>query len=205
MSTTTPTSDLSSFLGSDPGLNRLYDNVQVQVPGVGLSAVKMAAWNAIEEFYLRSTVRREPVNWQMAIGVSEIDFNPFDETWLVAWVLNVTGLHRPQIVMPGIVRDTQQPTAVRTGTALLALKPVNFNVVFPPELFSHWFETILAGTLFKLFSQPAKPYSSPQIAVTYARAFNAGIAKARGIADKQYTDGGGRWRYPLFAMGRRKN
>ena len=35
-----------------------------------------------------------------------------------------------------------------------------------------------------------------------------GIAMARGIADKQYTNGGGRWRFPQqqgYAFGRRKN
>lgn len=208
MTTATPTSDLSSFLGSDPGLNRLYDNVQAVVPAVGLSLIKMMAWNTIEEFYLRSTARRETVYWQMAIGVSEVDFNPYDATWLVAWVLDVSGLHAPKIVMPGRLIDLHAPTSPRHGAALLALKPVNFSANVPEELFSQWFETILDGTLYRLYATPAKPYSSPQLAQYHGGRYRGGIARARAIAQKEFTNGGGRWGFPRmqgFAAGRRKN
>lgn len=203
--TVTPTSDLSSFLGSDPSISRLYDNVQAVVPGVTLSLIKMFSWNTIEEFYLRSTSRRELVNWQMAVGVSEIDFNPFDETWLVGWVLHVDGLYNPQILMPGRVIDRNTPAQARTGTALLALHPVNFDVIFPPELWVHWFETILDGTLARLYGQPAKPYSSPQLAQYHMARYRAGLNRARDAANREYTDGPGRWCFPRFANGRRKN
>jgi len=206
--TTTPTDDLSSFLGSNPGLERLYDNVQTMVPVVGLSMVKQASWNTIEDFYLRSTARREEVFWEMAIGVSQVDFNPFDATWLVAWILDVSGLHYPKIVMPGLLFDTQQPSYDRKGRALLALKPVSFTTNLPPELFDQWFETILDGTLFRLYGSPAKPYSSPQLAAFHGGKYRGGVGRARAIADKQYTNGSGRWNFPRmqgFAMGRRKN
>lgn len=208
MTTTTPSSDLSSFLGSDLGLNRLYDNVQAVVPAVGLSLIKMMGWNTIEEFYLRSTARRENVYWQMAVGVSEVDFNPFDATWLVAWILDVSGLHCPKIEMPGLLIDLQPPSSPRSGQALLALKPVNFTTNLPQELFTQWFETILDGTLYRLYATPAKPYSSPQLAQYHGGRYRGGIARARAIAQKQYSNGGGRWQFPRmqgFAAGRRKN
>ena len=206
--TTTPTSDLGTFLGSNPGLERLYDNVQATVPVVSLAMIKMASWNTIEDFYLRSTARREEVFWEMAIGVSQVDFNPFDATWLVAWILDVSGLHYPKIVMPGLLLDTQQPSYDRKGCALLALKPVSFTTNLPPELFDQWFETILDGTLFRLYGSPAKPYSSPQLATFHGGKYRGGVARARAIADKQFTNGGGRWNFPQqqgFARGRRKS
>lgn len=203
--TVTPSSNLSSFLGSDPNLNRLYDNIQAQVPAVTLSLIKLAAWNTIEEFYLRSTSRRELVNWQMAVGVQQIDFNPFDETWLVAWILQFEGLSDFTITMPGLVTDRNQPTALRTGQALLALKPVNFSVIFPPELFSTWFETILDGTLARLYAMPAKPWSSPQLATFHGKRYSGGSAAARAQAQNGFTQGGGRWNFPTYANGRRKN
>ena len=206
--TTTPTSDLSSFLGEDPGVARLYDNVQVMMPGAPLSVVKMAAWNAVEEFYLQSTSRRELVHWQMAAGVQSVDFNPFDATWLVAWVLNVGGLSRFRVRPPGEVLDLEYPASVREGSALLALKPVSFNTTMPPELWSTWFEVILDGTLGRLYAMPAKPYTSPQMAQYHGARFRRGIARARDIAQREWTDGPGRWNFPRmqgFAMGRRKN
>jgi hypothetical protein len=205
MPTTTPTSDLSTFLGSDPGLERLYDNVQSQVPAVGLAAVKMAAWNTVEDFYIRSTSRRETVYWQMAVGISMVDFNPFDETWLVAWVLSFCGIHRGKVVPPGELWDLDYPSGARKGTVLLALKPVSFDANLPPELWSTWFETILDGTLGRLYAQPAKPYTSPQLAQYHMNAFNAGVKRARDTAQRGNTDGPGRWAFPYFAGGRRKS
>lgn len=205
--TPTPTSDLSSFLGTSPGLNRLYDNVQAVLPVVNLEIIKMMAWNTIESFYIESTSRRENVYWTMAVGVQNVDFNPFDENWQVAWVLQITGLTHFHIEMPALVTDTtiNGSNAIRNGHALLALKPISFNAQFPPELFIQWFETILAGVFFRLYSTPMKPYSSPQMSMYYGKEWRKGITRARGIADKQLTNGGGRWNYPLFAAGRRKN
>lgn len=207
--TTTPTYSLNTYtLGDNPGLNRLYDNVQAMVPSAGLSLIKMMAWNTIEEFYIQSTARREIVNWQMAVGVNQIDFNPFDETWLVAWVLGVCGLPKYKIVMPAVLMDMQYPASPRFGEAILALKPVDYQADLPVELFTQWFETLLDGTLFRLFMTPAKPYSSPQLAQYHGKRFRHGIAQARAIAQHGFSDGGGRWQFPRqqgFAMGRRKN
>lgn len=207
--TATPTYDPAGYLSAeDPNVARLLDNVQATVPSVTLEMVKMQAWNAIEDFYIRSTARREKLFWQMALGVQQLDFNPFDENWLVAWVLDVHGLYYPKVVMPATIIDTQPATSVRTGSVLLALKPVAYGTccgILPVELWSQWFETILSGTLARLYLQPAKPYSSPQLAAVEMRKFRNGINQARDIADRGFTDGGGRWMYPYFASGKRKN
>ena len=208
--TVTPTDNLNSTLGSNPGLARLYDNIMLQVPAVGLSLVKLMVWNTIEEFYLRSTARRETVFWTMSVGMTQIDFNPYDATWLVAWILDVSGLTFPQIRMPGLLIDTQPNGQAfqRTGSVLLALKPVSFSTDLPPELFEQWFETILDGSLARLYMQPAKPWSSVQLAGYHGGRYRGGISRARAIAQGSFTDGGGRWRFPQaqgFAMGKRKS
>lgn len=206
--TTMPTYSENGFLGSDPSVNRLYDNVQAMVPMIGLPIIKMMAWNTVEEFYMRSTARREQVHWQMAIGVQSIDFNPFDETWLVAWVLAVSGLHRYRVIMPGKLVDLQYPANPRHGEVLLALKPVDFSTNLPDELFQNWFEGILDGTLFRISAVPNKPYTNPQMASYHGARFRAAIGRARAIAQHDFTDSGGRWSFPQaqgFAMGRRKN
>lgn len=205
MTTTTPTSNLQSFLGVDPNLNRLYDNVQAEVPGVLLAVIKMQAWNTIEDFYIQSTYRREIVAWQMGVGVQSIDFNPYDETWLVSWVLHMGGLHRFKIHLPARVDDLENPTSIRHGEALLALKPVSFNVTFPTDLFQQWFQVILDGVLGRLYAMPAKPYSSPQLADFHSKRYRAGVVRARTTAQAGYTEGAGRWGFPYFARGRRKN
>lgn len=203
--TTTPTSNLQTFLGPNPGLTRLYDNIQAEVPGVALEMVQMELWNTIEDFYLQSTERRQLVNWTMAPGVNHLDFNPYDENWLVGWVLQVVGLNNFTVEPPGGVLDLNYPANPRQGWVLLALKPVSFQADFPQTLFTNWFETILAGALARIYAKPMKPYTSPQLAQFNGKRYMAGVQRARGIADKQFTNGGGRWNFPNFAPGRRKN
>ena len=205
MVTPTPTDDLSTYLGSDPGVERLYDNVQSQVAGVTLAAVKMAAWNTIEDFFIRSTMRREIVFWEMAVGISMVDFNPFDENWLVSWVLEFSGLSRGKVVPPGQLWDLSYPSGLRQGKVLLALRPVSFDIDYPPELWANWFEVILSGTLARLYAQPAKPFSSPQLAGVHMNRFEAGVKRARDVAQRGNTNGPGRWCFPYFAGGRRKS
>lgn len=201
--TATPTGNSNEFLGADPGLTRLTDNLQAEVPAVGLTQINMALWNAIEEFYIRSTSQRRLVNFQLGVGVGQIDFNPYDETWLVAWVLGVWGIPRWQVIPPGLVRNLEETTSPTLGRALLALKPVSFQVTFPPELFSNWFETIRHGTLSKLYVMPAKPWSAPPLAQLHGAEYEKGVSQARDMADRGWSAGGGRWRFPYFARGRR--
>jgi hypothetical protein len=207
--TVTPSAPTSTFLGSNPGLARLYDNIQATVPAVSLPLITMETWNTIEDFYIRSTAKRETVYWTMQPGTQQVDFNPFDSNWLVAWVLEVSGLPRWKIDMPALLTDMSlnSQLGLRQGCALLALKPVSYSSQLPPELFQQYFETILSGVLFRLHALPTKPWSSPQLASFHGKKYSAGIAAARGLAIKGYSDGAS-WRFPAmqgFAVGRRKN
>lgn len=206
--TVTPTSDMSSLLGPNPGVERIYDNVLAVVPAMTLPLIEVALWNTIEEFALRSTYFRDRVSWQMAPGVNSVQFNPHSSRALVAWVLGQQGLLHWHIVPPGLMIDDQRPTAYRHGTALVALKPISFDVAEMPsggELYSTWFETLLDGTLFRLYGQPAKPWSNQQLAQYHGSRFRMGINRARDIAQRSHSNQQGRWNFPPFAVGRRKN
>jgi hypothetical protein len=209
MAVTVPVYDDNNYLGDDPQLARLYDNVQAMVPGVLLPVVKMALWNSIEEFYVRSTWRREWVDWCLPPHATEVDFDPYDGSWLVAWVLDYYGCGtvRMMVKPPARLIDFTCPTAdtERKGWALLALKPTSFDIEFDPQLFQQWFETILDGALYRLFMQPAKPYSNAQMAQFHGKMYKAGCQRARVVATKGYTNGPGRWAFPYFAQGRAKN
>lgn len=204
MVTVTPTDDLQTSLGSQPDLERLYDNVQLVVPQATLSLIKVAAWNTLEEFALRSTYFRDEVFWTMAIGVTTVDFNPYSADMSVCWVLSQCGLVRWRANAAATLIDLAQPLAVRTGRALLALKPVSFDVNFPPELWTNWFETILDGTLFRLFGQGLKPWSNTQMATYHGTRYRQGINRARDIANRAFSNQQPPWAFPYFAAGRRK-
>ena len=204
--TITPQSDQQTALGAAPDVERLYDNVQAVLPSVTLPLIRMAAWNAIEEFALRSTYFRDIVSWNMAPGVRDVDFNPYSADMVVCWVLHAHGLTNFHISPPARLVDMMEPTGARSGWALVALKPVSFDTDLPQEMWSNWFETLFDGTMFRLYGQPVKPWSNPQSALYHGTRFRQGIARARDIAERGHTDQQSpRRNFPYFARGRRKN
>lgn len=201
-----PTSDQQTSIGASPDVERLYDNVQALMPAITVPIIKIAAWNAIEEFALRSTYFRDTVSWNMAIGVRDVDFNPYSADMQACWVLGQHGLVQWLVHPPARLVDRQEPTATRSGWALLALKPTSFDTDLPQEMWSSWFETLLDGTMFRLYGMPAKPWSSPPNAQYHGGRFRMGINRARDIAERQHSNQQSPFRsYPYFAHGRRKN
>lgn len=200
---------MSATLAISPDIERLYDNVQSLLPAVTLPVIDLELWNAIEEFCIRSTYFRTLVYWEMAPGVSSVDFNPFSASMVVVWVLWTHGLTHWEINPPAELVDFLKPTGARTGEAMLALRPTTFDVVKLgqiPELFTTWFETMLDGTLFRLYGMPSKPWSSTQVATYHGTRYRQGINRARDIAERLHSDQQSpRRRYPYFAAGRRKN
>jgi hypothetical protein len=207
--TVTPSDDMASTLGGNPDVERVYDNVLAILPAVTLPLVQLALWNAIEEFAIRSTYFRHKAYWQMAPGVYTVDFNPISATQIAVWVLSQEGLTQFEVRPPATLVDLRAPLAARTGWAVLAWKPASFDSVNAqgslPELWSTWFETVLDGTLFRVYGQPMKPWSSPQLAQYHGQRFRQGLNRARDIAERLHSDQQSPNRaFPYFARGRRK-
>jgi hypothetical protein len=208
--TTTPTYSSTGYLGPNPSVARLYDNVQAMIPDVPLEVVKMMAWNTIEDFYLNTGYKRDTVYWELAPGATQIDFNTYGNGLKVAWIGEFSGLTNYKVVPPALVIDLSvSPQATRTGQALLFLKPTAMPTedgcsCIGEELWSNWFECILNGTLARLFAMPMKPYSSPALSSAYFTAYSSQMGRARAVAQAGYNQQA-RWRFPYFAGGRRKN
>lgn len=189
-------------------IERLYLEVKATLGfEVPQTVLRQAAWNTIEDFYLQSTLRREHVYWQMGPCVPTVEFDPFDAYSRVAWILNFSGLHQGKVEMPSRLRDLTCPTpgTRREGQAWLALKPAGFDAVSScdgpfGELWTHWFEPIQAGVLSRLCLQPAKPWSSPQLALLHGRGYRRGVQAARSTAMRGYS-AGGPVPFPYYASG----
>jgi hypothetical protein len=200
-----PSSSKPAYLGIG-GLEALYDNVQVQLPGVTTDNVVMQAWNVINDFYLRSTYRREHVYWEMAPGVTSINFNPWDSHWLVFRFLALRGLSDPKVEPPGKLRDIQfpTPTNVRHGEALLALVPKDLNTPLGDDFWMLWFDTIVSGVLGRLYLQPGKPYTDGQMGRIQLGMYRTGVNQARAHVQSYFVTDGVPWLFPYFAAGRPK-
>lgn len=201
--TATPVSDLSSFLGTQPGVERIYDNVQTMLPGVSVPGIKMALWNTIEEFAQRTLVLRRDFDWTMGPGTVEITFNPIDADTLTCAIVGVTGINNYRIDDPATLVDRGNTAVTRIGTVTVATKPSGFEANMPEVLFGKWFETMLDGTLYRLYGQPAKPWSSTGLGAYHARRYRSGLVQARAAGLNRFGEQN-TWRFPPFASGRRR-
>jgi hypothetical protein len=205
-------SDLSGdeFLQLGDDITRLFDNVQATVPGVTTDMVSMVVWNTIEDFYQRSTIRREHVYWCLEPGKTVLDFDPYDKprhTWRVCRFLGFTGLSNFKITPPGRVVDLScpPPDSQRQGEAYLALKPDNLQTLLPYDVLTNYFEVLYSGACYRLYLQSGKPYTNPQAGGMFARIYRAGVASARAEAQAHHLRDGNSWHFPYFATGGRAN
>lgn len=158
------------------------------------TVVRQAAWDTIENFYIDGLACREHVYWRMGPCVQTIDFDPFSATMRVAWILDYRGLYRGKVEHPSVLRDLAHPTSTqeRCGEAWLALKPVNLDAVECGgcgDLWSSWYEYVLAGSLYRLLLPPNRPYSNPKLAEYYYKRFRKGVAMARDVSARGYSAG----------------
>lgn len=69
----------------------------------------------------------------------------------------------------------------------------------PPETSSHFFDEIMDGVLGRLYSQPGKPYTNIVVSQYHLRRFRDGIARARDMGQKRYSNAEAPWSFPFFA------
>lgn len=195
-----------SYFGLN-GLEQLYDNVQLQMPGATTDNIILQTWNTIGDFYIGSTYRREHLYWQMDPGIITLDFDPYDNNWRVFRFLEFRGLSRPKFEPPGRLRDLTCPCAdtTRNGEVIVALRPERLDVELGEDFWAMWFNTIESGVLGRLFFQPGKPYSDIQMGRVQKNMFSQGVAQARAHVQSMFVTDGVPWRYPYFAYGRSKN
>jgi len=88
---------------------------------------------------------------------------------------------------------------------VLALRPNCIDAPLGDDFWFMWFDTVVAGTLSKLYLQPGKPYSDAGMGRIQAQLFSTGIAQARAHVQSMFVTEGTPWTFPYFATGRPKN
>ena len=189
------------------GLEALYDQVQLQMPGVTTDNVVLQTWNAISDFYVGSTYRREHIYWRMNPGVNTLSFDPWDSHWRVFRFLGFRGLSRVKFEPPGRIRDLSWPIpdTTRNGETYVALRPECHTTQLGDDFWAMWSNTIEAGVLGRLYLQPGKPYTDAAMGRVQYQLFSKGVAQARAHAQAMFVTDGVPWRYPYFAYGRSKS
>ncbi len=102
---------------------------------------------------------------------------------------------------PNQIQLFPMPSVDITGglKVLVRLNPDAKWRQLPDELGSHFFDEILDGVLGRLYSQPGKPYTNIVVSQYHLRRFRDGIARARDMGQKRYSNAETPWTYPFFA------
>lgn len=209
-------------------MERFLDVVQGRLPGLVLPAVKTEAVQAAYDLCDRALVWRMTQEFSVTDGVSEWDIS---SGWhaemtdaipkLVLWAKWDGGTMYPVAEGPAyasgdpgiprwwafdfpMLRFTPEAAAAGTLAVRASLVPGSNFDELPDFFFAVWFQALEHGTLGRLHSQPAKPYSSVQLAEYHMRQFRRKCEEARAAMDAAGSIDQPTWRYPYFASGRRR-
>ena len=187
------------------------------------AAVELELTGVIEEFCQRSTAWREMVyamdvvagnrevtpqvgdaSEAAVLGVLRVYYNqvrltehshePFEVSSSVVTGYSLKGSHPRVIFLSSIPNENQ------TGVldAWVYCTPVNPTEYCPPVLLSQYFWFIMNGLLARMYAHTDRPYSDPQMALQYQRAFTNDIKKARDMAGRGFTGNAQNWSFPSF-------
>lgn len=86
----------------------------------------------------------------------------------------------------------------RVQTTLYPVDPVDAdgNPIVPSWIVDDYFDTLFSGTLFRMFTQKAKPYSDVQMAASRYRLYLKGRGEATAAVLQANMYGGQAWAYP---------
>ncbi len=207
-------------------LNLWLKDVSVYAPGIHRSVLKRQLILACREFFEQSWAWRATIApIPIVIDQPTYMLSPFNSTTDVVGVIGVSingipiapsaekPIHVPGfpalsnnfpssyfMVRPDIIA-LDPPVSVMPSplnmSVLCALKPKSTVKQVPHIAVTNFYDAILAGVLYRILNQPAKPYSNPTLSAYFESRFRTLIGTYAGIA-KQGFNKGASWRFAYF-------
>lgn len=168
--------------------DRLMENLRVRLPGSKDTVIKLELFNVIDEACRTAGMWIEPIPIALAVGQDLYDITPAGTS-----VVEVIEVAHPTLDVTDITYDAGQivlstvPAADDVDssplyvTAQLAPSNTETDITqwLPVDLWTTQHELLLDGTLGRMMSQIAKPYSNPVFATFHGRRFRNAMAMAR--------------------------
>jgi hypothetical protein len=188
--------------------DQIMDNLRVQLPGAVDGAIQLQLWNVIDEFCRTTKAWTAVLEIPLEIGVSSYNLTVDDGK-----ILEVISMAHEQLGLTDAIYDgagnidvAALPSAADTATELFVTVALTLNGDSteavedwaPDDFLANHMHAFIDGTLGRMMSQIAKPYSSPQMALFHMRRFRNAMAGARtyvlhgGVSDAQA------WRFPRW-------
>lgn len=185
--------------------DRLMDTIRPHLPGVVDSAIQQELFTTCHDFFRRSDVWREALDFTMPAGEVSTEVMPY--VGRIERLLYVKDGDRPVggatmsdvangvIVMPYPYGENKKYTAV---VSLTVTDPVQRDAypIVPYNLATQYWEELMHGILARMMAQPSKPYTNPAMAQFYLLKFNGGTARAKNAVNTGNTYDAQRWAFP---------
>ena len=203
---------------TDPHLQRLVDSARVNLPGATEGMLQLELFNVVEEFCRETNAWLDETCLTLCKDKCEYPIWSTDSGGEIYRLMSVESA-RPTdprftatswMPKPGVLKFDFHPTTPQDLKVTTSLSPSELGKKqsfpgIPDWMWSEYAPIFTAGLTGKLMAQPAKPYSSPQLATSYLGKYRREMAHTRMYLIHGRTYGGQNWNFPqAFAVRRRK-
>ena len=193
--------------------DRLIKNARVSLPGSLDDAILLELFNTMDSFFRSTNVWTEAIQFSVQPGdpVGTIYYIEPESVSTIIRLLDVTDANgfrqRAMMSIPGEVTfmtpppNQEPPADPYIYTALVALNvvdPVQRDGYpeFPEWILEKYGLGILDGLLGRMMAQPAKPYTSKDLATAHMMSFRRAISHARTESIHANVANAQAWAYP---------
>lgn len=189
-------------------VNQLLDNLRIGLPGALDGTIRLELFNTVDELCRTAKVYRTEYPVTLLEGVTTYDISVAGKIIVTLYAvahdrLDLSGAFHDQIDGQIVIPDV--PTAQDVVDPLLldvALAPApgidDPAAWMPKTLYERYYQALLHGTLARMMSQTAKPYSDRTMATYHGRRFRNLMALARHDAVEGGAPAAQPWRFPKF-------
>lgn len=200
-------------------MNRLMDHARIRLPGALDAAIQMELFAVLNEFFQKSNIWYEDIQFQAQPTSDTYLENPEAYTYDIVptkgTVTRLVGTVNSQEIpvratMPVLGRlvltyPPEMSDTYTTRVALTVVDPVTQDGYpdFPDWIMKKYGNGILDGVLGRMMSQIAKPYTSTQGAQFHLRSFKQIVSQAKVEAARKNVYRGQNWWFPQSYAARR--
>jgi hypothetical protein len=199
---------------ASPEINRLIDNARIQLPGALDAAIYLELFTMMHEFFIVTNCWTEDINFDVIQTQARPEQDPeafqYDIQPTMGTITRLVSVIDAKghpvsctMPMPGqivLARSPDADQAYRAKVMLTVVDPASSEGIplFPQWVIKSHFGGILDGLVGRMMMQPAKPYSSPSMAVPRLRRFTKTTSQAKVETTHGSVYGGQRWKFPRF-------
>jgi hypothetical protein len=200
-------------MATNPLIDRIMDQLRLKLPGALDGVTQIELWNTVDDFLCRTNVWIADTEVKLKPDKIQADLDSPTagaSIWRLMELRNEDGSHYPVaawIPVPGTLQfaSPSNEAKVLVATVALTIGDPGKRQVYPdmPDwIWSDYYDVLIDGTIGRMYGQPAKPYSNPQMAAYHLKSFTSGVNQSKWMASRGRRMEGQRWRFPQSYAGR---